>query len=111
MMAGFTAAPRCFTVPCTLDIEVTPESVHAHAVPEGVTLYPGDRVVVHGVPAHIDYGDKYTLDCTATVTRAGLLTRLWTRLTSVAEITELYEVSFAPVEPQHHDAKRVETKP
>jgi hypothetical protein len=28
---------KTLTVPCLLDIEVTPESVHAHAVPEGVT--------------------------------------------------------------------------
>jgi len=110
MIAGFTVVPRTFTVPCRLDIEVTPESVHAHAVPEGITLYPGDRVVVHGVPAHIDYGDKYTLDCTATVTRAGLLTRLWTRLTSVTEITELYEVSFEPVEAHRPAAKPVEAE-
>ena len=44
MIGGFTAMPRMIEVPCTLDIEVTPESVHAHAVPEGVKLYPGDRV-------------------------------------------------------------------
>jgi hypothetical protein len=98
MIAGFVATPRSFDVPCTLDIEVTPESVHAHAVPEGVTLYPGDRVIVHGVPERIDFGDRYSLNCTATIIRAGWLTRLWTRLTSIAEITELYEVSFAPVE-------------
>jgi hypothetical protein len=98
MIAGFVASPRRFDVPCTLDIEVTPESVHAHAIPEGVTLYPGDQVLVHGVPEKIDFGDRYTLACTATITRASLFTRIWTRLTSVAEITELYEVSFAPVE-------------
>jgi hypothetical protein len=98
MIAGFTATPRTFDVPCTLDIEVTPESVHAHAIPEGVTLYPGDRVLVHGVPDQIDFGDCFTRQCTATIIRASWLTRIWTRLTSVAEITELYEVSFAPVE-------------
>jgi hypothetical protein len=98
MRTGFAATPRRFEVPCTLDIEVTPQSVHAHAFPEGVTLYPGDRVLVHGVPDRIDFGDCFTRSCTATIIRANWLTRLWTRLTSVAEITELYEVSFAPVE-------------
>jgi hypothetical protein len=98
MMAGFVTTPRTFDVPCMLDIEVTPESVHAHAIPEGVTLYPGDRVLVHGVPDRIDFGDRFTRQCTATIIRASWLTRIWTRLTSVAEITELYEVSFAPVE-------------
>ncbi len=89
---------RSFDVPCLLDIEVTPESVHAHAVPEGVVLRPGDTVVVHGVPPHIDFGDKLTLACTATITRAGWLTRQVTRLAAIFEITELYEVSFAPME-------------
>jgi hypothetical protein len=98
MIGGFTAMPRTIEVPCTLDIEVTAESVHAHAVPEGVTLYPGDRVIVHGAPETIDFGDCYTRQCTATIIRAGLFTRVWTRLTSIGQITELYEVSFAPVE-------------
>ena len=97
-MTLFGRAPRRFDVPCTLDIEVTQESVHAHAVPEGVTLYPGDRVLVHGVPEHIDFGDRMTRDCTATIIRAGLLTRGWTRLAAFFQLTELYEVSFAPVE-------------
>ena len=98
MIAGFVAHPRRFDVPCLLDVEVTPESVHAHAIPEGVTLYPGDQVIVHGVPDQIDFGDCFTRQCTATIIRASLLTRLWTRLISIGQITELYEVSFAPVE-------------
>ncbi len=89
---------KTLTVPCLLDIEVTPDSVHAHAVPEGVTLYPGDTVLVHGAPTRIEFGDCYTRQCTATITRAGLLTRLATRAMAWAQITELYEVSFAPVE-------------
>jgi hypothetical protein len=89
---------KTLTVPCLLDIEVTPESVHAHAVPEGVTLYPGDQVLVHGAPSHIAFGDCYTRQCTATITRAGLLTRLLTRARAWGQITELYEVSFAPAE-------------
>jgi hypothetical protein len=101
MIAGFTASPsgpRVFDVPCTLEIEVTAESVHAHAIPEGVTLYPGDTVVVHGAPDHVAFGDKYSRACTATVTRAGLMTRLWTRLSAIGQVTDLYEVSFAPLE-------------
>jgi hypothetical protein len=89
---------KTLTVPCLLDIEVTSESVHAHAVPEGVTLYPGDQVLVHGAPDRIEFGDCYTRACTATITRAGLLTRLATRLAAWVQITELYEVSFAPAE-------------
>ena len=98
MIGAFTTTARRIEVPCLLDIEVTPRSVHAHAVPEGITLYPGDQVIVHGAPDRIDFGDCYTRHCTATVIRAGLLTRLWTRLAAIGQITELYEVSFAPIE-------------
>jgi hypothetical protein len=105
MIAGFTATPRTLTVPCLLDIEVTPESVHAHAVPEGVTLYPGDQVIVHGAPDKIDFGDRYTRQCTATIIRANLLTRLWTRYSAIGQITELYEVSFAPPEAHTSEAQ------
>ena len=89
---------RQITVPCQLDIEVTPESVHAHAVPEGVVLRPGDTVVVHGAPERIEFGARIRQECTATITRAGWLTRITTRIAAAFELTELYEVSFAPVE-------------
>jgi hypothetical protein len=101
MIAGFTtttSGPRVFDVPCMLEIEVSAESVHAHAIPEGVTLYPGDTVMVHGAPDNVAFGEKITRQCTATVTRAGLFTRLWTRLSAIGQVTELYEVSFAPME-------------
>lgn len=100
MIAGFLSTPETIEVPCTLDVEITPDSVHAHAVPEGITLRPGDTVLVHGVPDRLEFGQKFTLSCTATVTRAGFLKRLATRLAAIAEITELYEVSFAPMEKQ-----------
>ena len=103
MIGAFTANPQRLTVPCTLDIEVTPDSVHAHAIPEGVDIYPGDTVLVHGAPKSINFGDRYTLACTATITRASPLARAWTRLAAWGGLTELYEVSFAPVE-THEDA-------
>ena len=34
----------------------------------------------------------------ATITRAGPLTRAWTRLRALGGLTELYEVSFAPID-------------
>ncbi len=79
---------------CTVEIEQSPESFHAHAIPDGIALRPGDTVVVHGAPTEIKFGDKVSLQCRATVVRAGLLSRLWTRLTAVFELTELYEVGF-----------------
>jgi len=36
------------------------------------------------------------MPCRATVTRAGLIDRLWTQAIGLFELTELYEVGFAP---------------
>jgi hypothetical protein len=85
-------------VPCFVDIEQTWESLHAHAIPEGLDLRPGDRVLVHGAPSSIGYGECVRIDCIATVIRAGVLRRAWTRLTAVLELLELFEVGFQPKE-------------
>ena len=65
---GFCAPPyragwimRRIEVPCTVEIEQTPQSLHAHAIPEGVDIRPGDRVLVHGAPSRIEYGSVYRL--------------------------------------------------
>jgi hypothetical protein len=93
-----TERARSIEVPCTVEIEKTAESLHAHAIPEGVELRPGDTVLVHGAPADIGFGERVTVECTATVTRAGPLRRMWTQLTALLELTELYEVGFQPKE-------------
>jgi hypothetical protein len=90
--------PRTITVPCVLEIERTADSFHAHAVPEGIALRPGDRVVVHGAPERLDFGERVVLRSHATVTRAGPLERLRTRFAAVFELTELYHVGFEPKE-------------
>lgn len=94
----FAARPRTVTVPCLLEIERTADSFHAHAVPEGVVLRPGDRVVVHGAPERLEFGERVVLRSHATVTRAGPLERLRTRFAAVFELTELYHVGFEPKE-------------
>jgi hypothetical protein len=81
-------------VPCAIDIEQTAESLHAHVVPEGIDIRPGDRVLVHGAPSRIGYGERVSLQCTATVIRANALVRFWTRATSFLTFTALYEVGF-----------------
>jgi hypothetical protein len=83
-------------VPCFVDIEQTPESLHAHAIPEGIELRPGDRVLVHGAPSSIGYGQRLTIECSATVTRANAFGRLWTRLTATLDLVELFDVGFQP---------------
>ncbi len=89
---------RTVEAQCLVEIEQTPESLHAHAIPEGVEIRPGDVVLVHGAPTHIGFGERLSRQCRATVMRAGPLARLWTRATALLEITELYEVGFAPKE-------------
>lgn len=85
---------RTVEITCTVDIEQTAESLHAHAIPEGIDIRPGDEVIVHGVPAQIRFGDHVTLQCRATVVRAGWLKRIWTQKTGLFALSELYEVGF-----------------
>ncbi len=85
-------------VPCLVDIEQTPESLHAHAIPEGFVPRPGDRVLIHGAPPSIGYGEHARVTCVATVIRAGAFRRAWTRLTAVLELLELFEAGFRPKE-------------
>lgn len=90
--------PRTITVPCTVEIEQSFDSLHAHAVPEGITLRPGDRVVVNGAPAGIGYGESASYECTATIYRAGPFTQLWTEISAFMELTDLYHCGFEPKE-------------
>ena len=82
---------------CEVEIERTRDSLLAHAVPEEM-IHPGDIVQVHDAPTAIAFGATLRRDCRATVYRAGPLARIWTRLTGVFGIGELYEVGFAPKE-------------
>jgi hypothetical protein len=79
---------------CHVDIEQTAESFHAHAIPDGVEIEPGDSVLVHGAPTNIAFGDRITMECPITVVKAGPLTRMWTYLTAPFELLELFEVGF-----------------
>ena len=88
---------RAEVTPCTIEIEHTERSLHAHVALDGAPeLQPGDRVRVHGEPIRVRFGDKLTLRREATVERAGWLERQWTKLTARFELSELYEVSFTP---------------
>jgi hypothetical protein len=85
---------RRIEVRCTVDIEQTPESLHAHVDTEGVDIQPGDRVLVHGAPSRIGYGERVHMKCSATVIKATVFGRLWTQFTGLLEFTALYEVGF-----------------
>ena len=87
------------TISCALEIEKTAESFHAYAIPVGIEIREGDVVRIHDAPIDIAFGERLVRECRATVTRANLLDRAWTRLASLFELTELYEVGFQPKEP------------
>jgi hypothetical protein len=89
---------RTIELICELDIEQSFESFHAHAIPDGVDIGPGDRILVHDAPAGIAFGGQYTGTRRATLFRAAPVRRLWTRLSSLFELTELFEVGFQPLE-------------
>jgi hypothetical protein len=89
---------RRFDVLCTVEIERSFDSFHAYAVPEDVVLRPGDQVIVHGAPAQVAFGEKYSFETSATVIRAGFFLRYWTQFRSILELTELYHVGFEPKE-------------
>ena len=85
-----------FDVPCTVTIENTFESLHAHVDLDGdIAIEPGDEVEVHGEPIVVPFGERRQLRRTATVWRAGAVERVWTRLTGDVEFMELCEFSFS----------------
>jgi hypothetical protein len=96
-MIGALLKPReSFDVPCTIEIENTFDSLHAHVdLDGGIEINAGDEVLVHGDPIRVPFGEKRTLRRQATVTRASGLDRLLTKLAARFELTELYEVSFS----------------
>jgi len=87
---------RQIEVGCTIEIENTFESLHAHVSLDGdLEIEAGDEVLVHGDHIRVPYGHKVVLRRQATVTRAGLGRRWMTKLAAGLELTELYEVSFS----------------
>jgi hypothetical protein len=55
-------------------------------------------VIVHGAPAQVAFGEKYSFETSATVIRAGFFRRHWTQFCSILELSELYHVGFEPKE-------------
>lgn len=87
---------KSFEVPCTVEIEQTPETLHAHVVLDsGIEIQPGDEVVVHDAPDGVPFGERLVVRRMATVVRGTPLDRLRARIEGYLELTELYEVSFS----------------
>jgi hypothetical protein len=70
---------RDIEVDCTLEIEQTAESLHAHAIPEGVEIRPGDRVLLLATPPRVGFGERVNLAARARVRRAGPQNRVQPR--------------------------------
>jgi hypothetical protein len=87
---------KSFNVPCTVEIEQTSETLHAHVVLDGdIQIQPGDEVRVHNAPTGVEFGERLVVRRTATVVRGSPLDRLRARIEGYLELTELYEVSFS----------------
>lgn len=87
---------QAFDTGCTIEIEHSHESLHAHVtLDRGGDLGPGDRVTVHGAPVKIAFGERMVLHRNATVERATVWEREWTKLAARFDLAELYEVSFS----------------
>lgn len=95
MTDGWTSRRATIDVPCTIDLEQTPDSLHAYVDLDGVAPGPGDEILVHDAPSRLAFGDKTVLERRATLRRAGPLQRLWAHVAGYIELTELYEVSFS----------------
>lgn len=88
---------RRFDIPCRIAVEQSEAHFHAHVELAGnIPIWPGDSVRVHGKPIRVKFGESAVIERTATVTRAGPLRRVWTRLAAYLDLRELYEVSFTP---------------
>ncbi|MEM1387252.1 MAG: hypothetical protein AAF748_12255 [Pseudomonadota bacterium] len=82
--------------PCTVEVSHKFESLHAHVrLNNGAIIHPGDEVRVHGPEIMAPFGQIVTEDRQATIVRASLLERLWTRWTGDFEVMELCEFSFS----------------
>jgi hypothetical protein len=89
-------ARKTFEVPCTVEIEQTSETLHAHVVLDGdIRIAPGDAVRVHDAPTGVKFGERLVVRRTATVVRGHALDRLRAKIEGYLELTELYEVSFS----------------
>ncbi|MEO3471048.1 hypothetical protein AAFN86_04210 [Roseomonas sp. CAU 1739] len=89
---------RRIEITCSVDIEQSFDSLHAHAIPEDIELRPGDRVIVHGAPTMVPFGESRIMTCRATVIRASGIERVWTEFRALFELTELYHCGFEPKE-------------
>lgn len=88
-------------VDCQIQLSNTAEFLYAHVELNGVEVGPGDQVLIHDPLTQIEFGQQMEFTRKATISRAGLLSRLWTYCTARLELTMLYEVSFSTTRFSH----------
>lgn len=86
---------RTDNIPCVVEIEQTSESLQTSVILEGYQPEPGDKVIVHGAPTRINFGERGVFSCKASVIHAGFVARYSARVLSYFELTELYEIGFS----------------
>ena len=59
MIVAWLIGGRVVEVRCDIDIAQTPETFHAHAIPDGIDIRPGDVVTVHDAPSRIGFGERF----------------------------------------------------
>lgn len=92
----YLMASKRLDVPCTVFVSHTFESLHtAVEFDHDIKIHPGDKVIVHGAPIRVPYGEIASISRQATIIRAGWLKRWWTRMTGDLEFMELCEFSFS----------------
>ena len=96
MISGLLGRREEFTVPCTVEVVNTFDCLAAHvSLHGGPEIEAGDEVLVHGEPIRVPYGQTAVFEREATLTRAGAIERVLTKIAAKLELTELYEVSFS----------------
>ncbi len=96
MIAGFIKTPVIEEVDCTIEVEHSFDSLHAHVTLHGgILIEPGDEVTVQGPKIEVPFGQTAVFERRAVIKRASKLERLWTRLTGDLEFMELCEFSFS----------------
>ena len=96
MIAGFIGTASVEEVACTVEVEHSFESLHAHVTLHGgAPIGPGDEVTVQGPRIEVPFGQTAVFERRAVIKRASGLERFWTRLTGDFEFMELCEFSFS----------------
>lgn len=89
---------QAVVVPCSIDMEQTRDTLHAHVSLDGLEVDCGDEVLIHAAPSHLEFGERLLATSHATVVRASALERMRVRMMSYLQLTELYECGFQPLD-------------